>query len=208
MPGGPEPFDRIDESDDADFYSSPRLVNHIEAGAIETLRVAYGELLPDSGHILDLMSAWRSHLPRAASAEAEHRFTRVTGLGMNEIELSENPQLDEWVVHDLNSNPVLPFESAAFDAAVCTVSIQYLVHPIEVLRDLRRVLRPGGVAALAFSNRCFPTKAVSIWNADGDAHHCELTETYLTMAGYEGVRVLRLDSPDDPVFVATGQASD
>jgi SAM-dependent methyltransferase len=200
-----DPFDRLDLSDDADFYASPRLVNHIEAGAIEALRAAYGRIVPSPGRVLDLMSAWRSHLPHGLTADRPHRHGWVTGLGMNAIELAENPQLDERVVHDLNRTPRLPFDDDSFDAAVCTVSIQYLTRPIEVLTDLMRTVRSGGTASFAFSNRCFPTKAVAIWQAGGDAHHGDLLEAYLTMAHYDDIIVEQLESPDDPIFVATGR---
>ena len=33
------------------------------------------------------------------------------------------------------------------------------------------MLRPGGVAIMSFSNRCFPTKAVAIWTQTGDPDH-------------------------------------
>ena len=71
----PRFFDREDENDDARFYSTPRLVVHIDPGTIEALTEAYRELLPADGAVLDLMSAWVSHLPDEMS------FGRVAGLG-------------------------------------------------------------------------------------------------------------------------------
>lgn len=41
-----------------------------------------------------------------------------------------------------------------------SVSIDYLVRPIEVLRQAARVLRPGGLVVLTFSRRRLPTNAV------------------------------------------------
>ena len=52
------------------------------------------------------MSSWRTHLPDEFVAE------RVVGLGMNAVEMMENPQLHDMVVHDLNVDPTLPFEDA------------------------------------------------------------------------------------------------
>ena len=196
-----EPFARVDESDDRLFYGVDRKVTHIEDGAIEALRACYDEVLPHGGDVLDLMSSWRSHLPLG-----DGRLGRVVGLGMNEAELADNPQLSAWVVHDLNADPVLPFEDDAFDAAVCTVSVQYLTSPIDVFTDLRRVLRRGAPAAVAFSNRCFPTKAVAIWRYGTDAEHVDLVRAYLASGGFTDVRHSRLASPDDPVFVVTGAA--
>ena len=58
-------------------------------------------------------------------------------------ELAANPQAQARVVHDLNADPQLPFADASFDAAVCCVSVDYLMRPVEVFRDVARVLRPG-----------------------------------------------------------------
>ena len=192
-----EPFARWDEEDDATFYRVPRLVTHIEAGAIEALRSRYGQLLDPGSRVLDLMSSWRSHLPPGLG--------EVVGLGMNAEEMAANPQLDRFVVTDLNADPVLPFEDASFDGVVCSVSVQYLVHPIEVWREAGRVLRPGGVAAVAFSNRCFPTKAVALWLTTGDDGHRLVVRRYLEEAGFWPVVDEQLTSPDDPVFVVSGR---
>lgn len=193
-----DPFSRVDEDDDARFYAFDRKVTHIEDGAIEALRAFYGSLLPPGADVLDLMSSWRSHLPHAG-------LGRVVGLGMNAAEMEDNPQLSSFVVHDLNADPTVPFDDRSFDAAVCTVSVQYLTSPIDVFTDVRRVLRPGAPLAVAFSNRCFPTKAVAIWRYGSDAEHVDLVRAYLASAGFVDVADHRLPSPDDPVFVVTGR---
>jgi SAM-dependent methyltransferase len=170
-------FDRIDETPDRLFYASPRLVTHIDDRAIAAVTQLYRGLFPAGGAILDLMSSWVSHLP----PEAEYR--RVVGLGLNREELAANPHLDERVVQDLNQRPELPFGDAEFDGAAICVSIQYLRRPVAVLRETARVLRVGAPLAITFSNRCFPTKAVEIWSALGDAGHLRLIERYLQAAG-------------------------
>jgi ubiquinone/menaquinone biosynthesis C-methylase UbiE len=127
---------------------------------------------------------------------------------MNASEMDDNPQLSSFVVHDLNAAPVLPFEDAAFDGCVCTVSVQYLTSPIDVFAEVRRVLGVGSgrLFAVSFSNRCFPTKAVAIWRYGSDADHVDLVRAYFSSAGFGGVQAVRLPSPDDPVFVVTGSA--
>lgn len=171
---------------------------HIEPGAVEALRAAYARLLPAGGSVLDLMSSWRSHLPGGTA--------RVTGLGMNAAEMADNPQLDGFVVHDLNRLPRLPFAEGAFDAAVCAVSIQYLVHPVAVLTDLRRVVRPGGPVVMSFSNRCFPTKAVLIWRMGEDQDHVALVRAYFESAGYRDIHDEAPPTPDDPLFIVRATA--
>lgn len=170
-------FKRYDETADEAFYTVPRKVVHIDEGAIEAATQLYRELVPDGGRVLDLMSSWRSHLP------TDRTYAEVVGLGMNAAEMADNPQLTEFVVHNLNREPRLPFEDGRFDAAVCTVSVQYLTQPIEVFRDLARVLGPGGVAVFTFSNRCFPTKAVMAWQAATDEQHVGLVGHYFEASG-------------------------
>ena len=112
------------------------------------------------------MSSWVSHLP----PEVEYR--RVIGLGMNEVELRRNERLDSYVVQNLNTNPLLPFGTGEFDGAGICVSIDYLTRPVEVLREVGRILKVGAPLAITFSNRCFPTKAVEIWHRLDDAGAC------------------------------------
>ena len=63
---------------------------------------------------------------------------------MNAAELDTNPLAEGRVLRDLNRDPRLPFADATFDAVTCCVSIDYLVRPVEVLREVGRVLRPDG----------------------------------------------------------------
>ena len=170
-------FGRADESGDEYFYEQPRLVTHIDPGAIAAVTQLYRELFPAGGAILDLMSSWVSHLP------PEVQYSRVVGLGMNGVELDANPRLDERVVQNLNRAPVLPFESDSFDGAGICVSIQYLTQPVTVLREVGRVLRAGAPLVITFSNRCFPSKAVAVWQALDDEGHARLVERYLRDAG-------------------------
>jgi len=173
-------FSREDERPDASFYGPPRLVTHIDDGAIEAVSDLYAELGVDGSageprRVLDLMSSWVSHL-RTPPAE-------LVVLGMNASELRANPVATERVVQDLNADPVLPFPDASFDAVLCCVSVDYLVRPVEVLREAARVLRPGAPVVLTFSNRLFPSKAVAGWlYADEDAR-CAIAATYVRLAG-------------------------
>ena len=197
----PDFFRREDESEDMLFYAQPRLVVHVEEYVISAIRSFFEETLPQSGVILDLMSSWRSHLPEGFAG-------KVVGLGLNETELDENPQLDECVVHDLNADPALPFDDRSFEAVVVTVSIQYMVKPVEVFREVHRVLKTGGSFHVVYSNRMFPTKAVSIWQALDDTQKAGLIASYFSNAGgWENPRALdispRLAGPSDPAYVVT-----
>jgi len=188
-------FDRADAAADAAFYGWPRLVTHIDEGAIAAVGALYEELALD-GSVLDLMSSWVSHFTA--------RPARLTVLGMNADELDANPMAHARVVHDLNVDPRLPFDDDSFDAAVCCVSVDYLVHPVEVFRDLARVVRPGGPFVCTFSNRCFPTKAIRGWLLMTDQEHCELVAEYFRRAGGWDTPIASLRTPltqpGDPLY--------
>ncbi len=151
------PFARSDEGDDTLFYQAPRLVHHLDATAIERVRALYGRLLVPGMAVLDLMSSWTSHLPEHIDG------LRVTGLGMNREELERNSRLARRVAHDLNFDPELPFGDGEFDAALCTVSVEYLTRPSAVFREVARVLKRGAPFVVTFSERWFPPKVVRIW---------------------------------------------
>jgi SAM-dependent methyltransferase len=200
----PEAYARQDESPDGNFYSFPRKVVHIDDGAIDALGRIYADVLPPGGRILDLMSSWRSHLPGGI------HFREVVGLGMNVEEMSENPQLTSSVVHDLNCDPRLPFGDQEFDAAMCAVSIQYMISPLPVFQEVRRVLRPGAPFVVAFSNRCFPTKAVAVWLSATDREHVDLVRAYFeTAGGWVGVTEedWSRDDMGDPLYAVLARTS-
>lgn len=153
-----QPFQRTDESEDTLFYGQPRMVKHIDDTAIDIIRRLYGKRIRPQSDVLDLMSSWVSHLPEDLELKS------LTGLGMNQRELEANSRLTENVIHDLNATPELPFNDKAFDAVICAVSVEYLIHPFEVFEEISRVLKPGGVFMVTFSNRWFPPKVIKIWS--------------------------------------------
>ena len=200
----PHYFRREDESDDRRFYLEPRLVVHIDDYAIKAIGEYFGRVLPEDGVVLDLMSSWRSHLPEGFPKR------KAVGLGLNAVEMAENPQLDEHMVHDLNANPVLPFPDSAFDAAVVTVSVQYMTRPVEVFRQVNRALKEGASFHVIYSNRMFPTKAVAIWRELDDAGHGKLIASYFANSGGWDAPELLDISPrhgfyTDPVYVVSAR---
>tara|TARA_B100001167_G_scaffold29340_1_gene15660 strand:- start:185 stop:877 length:693 start_codon:yes stop_codon:yes gene_type:complete len=195
----PEYFQRVDEQDDSVFYETPRLVVHIDDGAIAAIGQFFKQQIPENSEVLDFMSSWRSHWP------AGHPKKRMIGLGMNDVELRENPDLDGYVVHDVNANPILPFENETFDAVVITVSAQYLTNPIDTFHQIGRILRPGGKFIVGFSNRMFPTKAVLNWRNSTDRGRVDLVGTYMEAAErFEDIQASFLNPdqspPDDPMY--------
>jgi SAM-dependent methyltransferase len=200
-----EAFRRYDEAPDEEFYLLPRFVTHIDDRAIAAVTQLYREFFPPGGEVLDLMSSWISHLP------PEVNYGRVIGLGMNEAELRRNERLDAYVVHNLNDSPELPFGDAEFDGCGICVSVDYLMRPVEVLREVGRVLKVEAPIVITFSNRCFPTKAVSVWHQLDDRGHLKLVERYLQEAG-SFRNICSLDcSPrrlfSDPLYAVIGEST-
>ena len=191
----PEFFERADDRADDEFYEFDRFVTHIDERAMAAVGALYERLAVD-GRVLDLMSSWISHF-RSPPHE-------LVVLGMNERELEANAAASAYVVHDLNVNPHLPFEDGRFDAATCCVSVDYLVHPVEVFAEVRRVVAPGGIFVCTFSNRCFPTKAIRGWLAASEEGRCDIVAEYFRQAGGWNEPTVELCTPPrtfgDPLY--------
>lgn len=198
----PNAFGKLDRDPDPLFYSQPRFVAHIDAGAIAAVTDLYREVVPTGGDILDLMSSWISHLPD------EVTYASVVGHGLNAAELAANPRLTRRFVQDLNAEAHLPLGTASIDAVLICVSVQYLQRPVAVLSEVARVLRPGAPVVISFSNRCFPTKAVAIWHGLDAARQAQLVGFYLERAGFSRIDAYALrreGGPGDPMTAVIGR---
>jgi SAM-dependent methyltransferase len=188
---GEDSFSRLDESDDSIFYATDRFVQHLDSLALSTAEKIIQELvIEETPAILDLMAGWDSHIPPPIQAE------KVVGLGLNRNELSRNEALTDWVYHDLNKEPSLPFPDNTFDAVLNVVSVDYITRPLEVFREVGRILKPGGLYLVIFSNRMFEQKAVNIWRQLGEEERVVLVEEFFNRAGI-------FTSPE--VFVSKGK---
>jgi SAM-dependent methyltransferase len=139
-------------------------------------------------------------------------------LGLNEEELRQNRRATSILVQDLNYEPLLPFAEASFDAVICTASVEYLIKPLAVMAEIRRILKPGGLLAFAFSNRWFPPKAIRLWS---EMHEFErlglVAELFHATGGFDSITTLSrrglprpADDPhqelwlSDPVYMVWG----
>ena len=196
-------FTKEDSNDDRLFYASPRLVKHIDENACQVLRNYYDQLLKDGDAVLDLMSSWVSHLP-------DHKYySRVSGHGMNQIELQNNTQLTDFHIQNLNTEQQLPYGDEEFDLCTIAVSVQYLTSPVQVFREIYRVLKPNGTCCVSFSNRMFPTKAILAWRMLSGEDHCRLVSWYFEKAGgfreIQSEQLVRENSNFDPLYVVTAK---
>ncbi|MBD1869572.1 class I SAM-dependent methyltransferase [Cyanobacteria bacterium FACHB-471] len=172
MPLQPVQRTKLDDSDDTLFYDYPRFVTHVDDSFIQQLTDLYQQRLKPQTRILDMMSSWVSHLPE------EMKFEHVEGHGLNAEELARNPQLDHYFVQNLNQNQVLPLPDQSFDAVLNTVSVQYLQYPEQIFAEIYRVLKPGGICIISFSNRMFYQKAIQAWRDGSEGDRVELVKGY------------------------------
>jgi SAM-dependent methyltransferase len=202
-----------DGTPDSEFYRSPRFVDHLDSTALSLVRRLYGRLIPGRSRILDLMAGPASHLDEVDRPRA------ITALGLNEEELKANERATSYVIHDLNADPCLPFGDDEFDTVVNTVSVDYLTRPLEVFREVARVLKPGGLYIVVFSNRMFPPKAIHMWKRLTERQRVDLVRRYFTLSElfriegyYESTgnprpkddKYAHLGIPSDPVYAVWG----
>lgn len=205
--GREDAFRREDEEDDAVFYGVPRLVSHMDATAMNTVeRLVAGLISETDPKILDLMSSQDSHLP------SRREFSHVTGLGMNAEELEANPALTEYIVHDLNADPVLPFPDEAFEVVLNVASVEYLTRPVEVFQEVGRVLKPGGLFLVVFSTRWFPPKVIRAWEDAREEERLGIVEEYFRNVKLFGTSdffiSMGLPRPEDDRYFSLGVPSD
>lgn len=204
-PFKPQDFDRSDPTNDKSFYAFPKLVYHIDEPAVSSLTQYYRNNIPSKSDILDICSSWVSHYP----LEFPKAMNSISATGISGVELGFNDQLTGgFEARDLNENPTLPYKDESFDVVTCVVSIDYLIEPVKVLKEVHRVLRPGGKVIISQSNRCFPTKAVAMWLQMNDRQHLELINGYFQYAGgFEPRKAFDITAtlPDngyrDPMFI-------
>ncbi|MCS6814983.1 MAG: class I SAM-dependent methyltransferase [Cyanobacteria bacterium] len=198
------PADRtkLDDTDDSLFYDFPRFVTHVDDNFIHQLTDLYRQRLQPHTRILDLMSSWVSHLP------PEMEFTHVEGHGMNAEELARNPRLHHYFVQNLNKDPQLPLADESFDAVLNTVSVQYLQYPEAVFYEIHRVLKPGGIAIVSFSNRMFYQKAIQAWRDGSDADRITLVKRYFqSVPGFTAPEVIVRSGQGIPVLQLLGMGA-
>ena len=115
------------------------------------------------------------------------------------------------MVHDLNADPRIPLPDESVDAVVCCASVDYLTRPVEVFRDVARVLRPGGCFVCTFSNRVFPTKAIDAWLYASEDERCRIVAAYFHQSRAYATPVIQRRTPPgysgDPLYAVWARRS-
>lgn len=169
-----------DISRHAVFHAHPRLVTHFDAGATQAVAAIYAERLPQNGFLLEIGATWKTLLPP--------RFVKqsLVGIGANEQEMLGNGRIDHALMQDLGEDPRLPFPHAFFDAAFCTNGVGYLTRPVEVLAEVRRVLKPGAPFVLVWGRRGFETRMVRLWREADDLRRIHIARLYFERSANDG----------------------
>lgn len=194
------PFLRKIEDDDAVFYDAVDSKPPVDQVAIEQLKLFFAHQLKDNTKILDLMAAPDSYLPE------QFTLLDVTGLGVKESDMQQNPVLNHRVVHDLNRSPKLPFEDHEFDTIICSFAIEYMTKPQKVFLELSRILKPGGKVIISFSEHFYQKKVIALWE---DVHPFErmgvVLEYFRQSGQFENLRsesIRGLIKNDDDPFIS------
>ena len=123
--------------------------------------------------------------------EACGERARTLGLGHVEAQQMDAEDLD--------------FGDASFDAALCSLGLMYVPDPVESLREMRRVLKPGGRAVVSVwgeRKNCGWAEVFPIVDRRVESDVCPLffqlggpaaLEAAMKTAGFEDVRVERID---------------
>lgn len=98
-------------------------------------------------HVLDVATG-TGVLARAV-AERGGPEGRVVGLDVNEGMLAVAARQAPQLTWRLGRAEALPFEDASFDAVVSQFGLMFFEDRVAALREMRRVLRPGGRLAVA-----------------------------------------------------------
>ena len=175
---------KLDESNDLDFYASPKFVYHLDSNFRKELTKIYNEELCSDSTVLDLMSSWDSYLPTK-------KYKKVIGHGLNKEELERNKYFDKYWIQNFNKDQNIPLESESIDYCLMVAAWQYLQYPENIAMEISRILKSSGKLIVAFSNRAFWTKAPNIWTTSDETQRVDYVRAVLTSNGFNEPKVIK-----------------
>ncbi|ABM72546.1 conserved hypothetical protein [Prochlorococcus marinus str. MIT 9515] len=174
-----------DESNDEEFYYSPKFVYHLDSNFRNYLTSLYKNEIKDSSTILDLMSSWDSYLP------SEKIYKKVIGHGLNKEELESNKALNSYWTQNFNVNQDIPLESGSVDCCLMVAAWQYLQYPEKLTKEIARILSNRGKIIVSFSNRAFWHKAPNIWTSSTEEERLKYVRKVLITNGFTEPRIIK-----------------
>ena len=177
--------EKIDETDDLQFYKNPRFIYHLDSNFRKQLTKVYSQEFTENSTILDLMSSWDSYLP------LDKKYKRVIGHGLNEEELKRNKSLETFWIQNFNKEQKIPLEDKSIDYCLIVAGWQYLQYPESIALEISRILNDKGKLLISFSNRAFWTKSPNIWLNSSEEDRINYVIEILTSNGFKNTKVER-----------------
>ena len=174
-----------DETNDFEFYSTPKFVYHLDSNFRKNLSAVYKEEIKTNSSVLDLMSSWDSYLPK------DIKYKKVIGHGLNEEELNRNKAFDNYWIQNFNSNQKIPLENETIDYCLMVAAWQYLQYPEKITEEIIRILSKNGKFIIAFSNRAFWHKAPNIWTYSNENERIAYVRNILVANGFCEPRIIK-----------------
>ena len=176
---------KLDESNDLEFYASPKFVYHLDSNFRKELTNTYNEEFCSNSTVLDLMSSWDSYLP------TKKNYKKVIGHGLNKEELERNKYFDKYWIQNFNKDQNIPLESDSIDYCLMVAAWQYLQYPENIATEIARILKSNGKLIIAFSNRAFWTKAPNIWTNSDENQRVDYVRSVLISNGFNEPKVIK-----------------
>ena len=176
---------KIDESNDEDFYSDPKFVYHLDSNFRNYLTSVYKIEINNYSTVLDLMSSWDSYLP------SKKTYKKVIGHGLNKDELERNKTLNDFWIQNFNLSQEIPLDSGSIDYCLMVAAWQYLQYPENLAKEIARILSDKGKFLVSFSNRAFWHKAPNIWTTSNEEERLKYVRRVLISNGFKEPRIIK-----------------
>jgi ubiquinone/menaquinone biosynthesis C-methylase UbiE len=126
---------------------------------MQALAVRIAAIVPPGGSVLEIAPG-----PGFLSIELAKRGLQVRAVDISNtfVEIAQRNAAAEHVdVHFEHGNAaLLPVSDASVDFVVCRAAFKNFTEPVKAMREMRRVLRPGGTALLIDMRRDVPLPEV------------------------------------------------
>jgi len=176
---------KLDESNDAEFYSDPKFVYHLDANFRQNLTDLYEREIDNNSTVLDLMSSWDSYLPKGK------KYKKVIGHGLNKQELEKNKIFDSYWIQNFNLSQQLPLDKESIEYSLMAAAWQYLQYPENLTKEIARILNSKGKFIIAFSNRAFWHKAPNIWTSSTEEERVKYVRKVLITNGFNEPKIIK-----------------
>ena len=176
---------KLDETDDSQFYAEPRFVYHLDSNFRKSLTQIYQDEIETNSVILDLMSSWDSYLPSG------NKYKKIIGHGLNKQELKRNKAFESYWIQNFNLNQEIPLEDKSIDYCLMVAAWQYLQYPEFLVKEISRVLSKKGKFLISFSNRAFWNKSPNIWINSNEEERIQYVRKVLISNGFKEPRIIR-----------------